>query len=852
MKKEKRTLLKCALVLIIAVTISNYSLAQAPIADFTANLTSICYNDSSYVSFTDLSTNSPNSWNWSFPGGTPSSSTVQNPNFIWYNTFGTFDVILIVSNAFGSDTLTKTGYINFLPPIIVNLGSDILTLQPDTIVLDAGADFVSYQWSDATMNQSLNVAAFGNYCVTVTDANGCTASDCVTINEMPTLPPNANFTCECAYDTMGGSLVSFTDQSTNMPASWFWNFGDGITSAQQNQLHWFFLEGFFTITLIASNILGSDTTYGFVQINSTGGCFCYHEGNVSGKIFNDMNANCIQDFNEDGLQNRLLLAVPGPYYAMTNSVGQYSFMLDNGTYTISTMPQNYLWQQNCPVSPDYYVINISSPNDTVSNINFGLVADIYCPDLSVNISTWAVRPCLQSTYAVSYINNGTSQADNATIVVELDVNMTYSSSNGNLISQNGSILTFGIGTVNPAQSGSFYINADIACDVSLIGQTMCIKAHIYPDSLCYSADSTWDHSSISVDGICIGDSSACFTIYNTGDSGTGDMDGISEYRIFENNLLVFTGTFQINGGDSLIICWLANGNTIRLEADQRPGHPGNSHPQDNVEMCGGTIQTIGQITVIPEDDEDDFIEIDCHVVTGSYDPNDKYVFPEGLTGTYHYIDSTYIMEYTIRFQNTGTDTAFNIVIRDTLSPYLNITTIEPGTSSHTYKLDIFESNILQWKFENVLLPDSNINEPDSHGYVKYKIHQKSGNTIGTIIENKAGIIFDFNEPVMTNTVFNTIGSIDSIVSNAVIIYNDRVSVNVYPNPFNSSTTFEIEGVDKPFIFELYSIMGKQVKVISDITDKKLVISRKNLPNGIYFYKISSKNGLISAGKLIVN
>ncbi|MFA4851768.1 MAG: PKD domain-containing protein [Bacteroidales bacterium] len=848
------SLIKWTLVLVIAVTVSNYTLAQAPIADFTASQT-IIICDSSLINFTDLSTNSPTSWNWTFQGGTPSTSTDQNPN-IWYMVPGTYDVTLVVSNAFGSNTLTKTGYINVYTPV-VNLGPDTLISLPDTIILDAGPGAgYTYLWSGGSTNQTLNVTITGNYCVTVTDTNGCWVSDCILIDEMPTQPPIANFTCECSNDTLSMWIVLFTDLSINNPASWLWDFGDGSMSSTQNPAHVYWQGGFYTVTLTVTNILGSNTTYGIVQIDSLVGCVCYSdEGNISGKIFNDLNADCIQDFNEDALQNWLLQAVPGPYYAITNSDGFYSFFVGTGTYTISLMLQNSLWQQNCPVSPNYYVVDIISSTDTVSNINFGLIADIYCPDLSVNISTWAVRPCFQSTYSVSYCNNGTSQADNATIEVELDANMTYSWSNGNLISQNGNILTFDIDTVNPAQCGTFLIYVDIACNMSLVGQTMCVEAHIYPDSACFPADPAWDHSSVSVEGECVNDSLACFTIYNTGDPFTGDMQGTSEYRIYENNVLVFTGQFQLTGGNSLIICWPTNGNAIRLEADQRPGHPGNSHPQETIENCGDSNGTsLGQITVIPEDDDDNFIEIDCHVATGSYDPNDKQVKPEGLTQTYHFIDSTDVLEYIIHFQNTGTDTAFNVMIRDTLSAYLDITTIEPGSSSHPYTLDIFGSNILCWTFSNILLPDSNVNEPASNGFLKYKIHQMPGNTEGTVIENHAGIIFDFNEPVITNMVFNTVGNIDSIVSNTLIIYDKDISVKVYPNPFNSTTTFEIKGINETetVTFELYNIIGKQAQVITNITKNKFIISRENLPDGIYIYKISSENKLICAGKLIVN
>ena len=79
-----------------------------PVADFSASATSI--TEGSSVTFTDLSTNDPTAWSWTFAGGTPSSSTSQNPS-VTYNTAGTYDVTLIASNSAGSDTETKTGYI---------------------------------------------------------------------------------------------------------------------------------------------------------------------------------------------------------------------------------------------------------------------------------------------------------------------------------------------------------------------------------------------------------------------------------------------------------------------------------------------------------------------------------------------------------------------------------------------------------------------------------------------------------------------------------------------------------------------------------------------------------------------
>ncbi len=92
----------------------------------------------------------------------------------------------------------------------------------------------------------------------------------------------------------------------------------------------------------------------------------------------------------------------------------------------------------------------------------------------------------------------------------------------------------------------------------------------------------------------------------------------------------------------------------------------------------------------------------------------------------------------------------------------------------------------------------------------------------------------------------------SIISNRFENISYKYNYSIYPNPFNSTTTFEIKGMNQPLTFELYNIIGKQVRTISDITGKKFIISRENLPNGIYIYKISSKDKLICAGKLVVN
>lgn len=574
---------------------------------------------------------------------------------------------------------------------------------------------------------------------------------------------------------------------------------------------------------------------------------------ISGNIFHDINLNCNLDSGEYKLSNWLVKAEPGPFYASTNTNGLYAVLVDTGTYTVAQIPPNNLWGQECPSSPNYYTVTFTSLYDTSYNNDFAIKADILCAYLSVDISTWALRPCSTSYYTVSYCNNGTIPANNVYIEVEFDSVVTPVSSTLPWTSQNGNVYTFDIGTLIPFQCGSFYITAAVSCN-AVVGSTHCIEARIYPDTLCFPPDTAWDHSSVSVEGICIDDSLACFTIYNTGDPGTGDMQGPSEYRIYENNVLVYTGQFQLAGGDSLIICWPTNGNAIRLEADQMPGHPGNSHPQETVENCGDSNgNSFGQIILIPEDDIDYNVEIDCREIIASYDPNEKSVKPVGLTAN-HYIDSTDVLEYQINFQNTGTDTAFVIIIRDTLSEFLDVTAIETGASSHPYTFKIFGQGILEWRFDHVLLPDSNLNEPASHGFVKFKVNQSPGNSQGTLIENRAGIIFDYNSPVITDVVWNIVNDTDIVATVKPEIYNNSIEVNVFPNPFNDYTTFIITGVNKSeqYSIILYDLMGKEAKKINNISSNIFKVRKTNLPAGMYFYKLFSEKETIATGKIIIN
>ncbi|MBL7982019.1 MAG: DUF11 domain-containing protein [Flavobacteriales bacterium] len=174
-------------------------------------------------------------------------------------------------------------------------------------------------------------------------------------------------------------------------------------------------------------------------------------------------------------------------------------------------------------------------------------------------------------------------------------------------------------------------------------------------------------------------------------------------------------------------------------------------------------------------------------ITGAYDPNDKLARTSSGNNTVWYIGEDEWIDYTIRFQNTGTDTAFFVVITDTLPTNLDPATFEAGASSHTHSVTMRGNGILRWMFPNILLPDSNVNEPRSHGFVSFRIRPRLPLLPGTEVTNIANIYFDFNPPVITEpsvlvAEFST--GVEEVRDNGLL---------VFPNPAGQLLTISEHG-----------------------------------------------------------
>ncbi len=226
----------------------------------------------------------------------------------------------------------------------------------------------------------------------------------------------------------------------------------------------------------------------------------------------------------------------------------------------------------------------------------------------------------------------------------------------------------------------------------------------------------------------------------------------------------------------------------------------------NPNLIGVTIGTSVSLSAVANDEiSANNLDNDIRVVTGSFDPNEILVSPRNDPNNYYFMDVDTAMNYTIYFQNTGTDTAFNIVVVDSLDQHLIPSTFEMLASSHPCHYDLSGQHTLRFYFDNILLPDSNVNEPMSHGYLKYKIKPQLYLPLNPyLINNRGDIYFDFNPAVQTNTV------VSAMVSSVGLNEQNNVQFKVQPNPLHDKLEFICSAQVKINSIHIFDMQGRLV------------------------------------------
>lgn len=618
---------------------------------------------------------------------------------------------------------------------------------------------------------------------------------------------------------------------------------------------------------ITANLVSGN--YYYVLIDGWGGDFCDFTMSASGfadiglpdqdsfaiikgRLSIDLIQNCQTDASEPGLQHWLVeLLGTYPTYAMTNALGEYALytnaMGNNELVLHKPSISNIYWD----ACEDTVTVNVPALLQTVT-ADFQVNKLIDCPTNTFNAAIKAIgrRPC-EPVFIKGFIENyGNFSALSVPFEVVLDPILIVDSTEFPILYQFGDTLGFEIGPINYNQKKSFRIYCHLPCDPSLVNRSFCNELIVYGSSDCDTIIN-WSGAGLSVEGNC--DTSTQQVIFLIKNRGTAATTEPLPYVVIEDEVILRDGFVPVGlqPNQSFQIAEPALGQTFILQVDQEPNHPGLDVPTVFVEGCNGPI-TQSYVNQMPHNDANPEIDIDCQTISYSYDPNEKSAVPNGLTSNWHLVEPFEEIEYTVDFQNTGTDTAFSVIIRDTISDLLDLTTFTMMGASHDFDYEIYGSGILKVWFPQIRLVDSLTNEHASKGYFTYRIAQKKDIEFYTQIFNRAAIYFDINPPIFTNLTWHTIGYglWQAEVSDIGKAGEKSLKINVMPNPFSEKTTIQMmPAPDGWKVLRVFTPDGRTCRTIK-FDAEKVELTRAGLPDGLLFFYIEKDGAVLAAGKLL--
>lgn len=426
--------------------------------------------------------------------------------------------------------------------------------------------------------------------------------------------------------------------------------------------------------------------------------------NYSGRVYLDMNQNCIFDSSDYAVPGNLVKIMPDNDYTITDNQGLYYFFNSSNTVTIESIP----YINNYPFCNGISSISATLSNVTTDSIDFGYnFGEIQYKDIKTNLIAGIARPGFNQTCMATFTNQSAEPLFNTKVSISIDSHFTFISSSMVYDSMIGNTYYFTLDTllVNSAKQIYLTINADV-------------------------------------------------------------------------NLVSIGDTFNHAATAFLL-------NDINLS--------------NNLDSATG-------------------------IIVGSYDPNYIAVTPVGITPN-HLIENESRLKYYVEFQNTGTDTAFTVKVNIPLDDDLDISSFIFEGATHLCRVQI-EGKMLSFVFDNIQLVDSNKSYDSSIGYLNYSIATKKCKD-GSKILATASIYFDFNKPVITNTVFNTIGRPGSLFNP-----DDVDDFNLFPNP----------GFSNEFNMVVNSISSTYTISIRDLTGRKIPFNDKNyFFNGKHYHNINIRD-----------
>jgi Zn-dependent metalloprotease len=411
-----------------------------PLANFFSNKKVTTANTS--INFYDSTLNAATNYRWEFQGGTPSISLAKNPTVLYPST-GTYSVKLFASNAFGADSTTKTAYINVVSVFNLCAGTSSTSSTSGTLY-DSGGPSGSYMNGEncqflinpgcsGTVTATFSQFSMESCCDYLRIYNGTTtASPLLGTYNGTTIPPTINassgkmlfvWTTDGSVTSTGfeaswtsvisgtvppvanfsvtpnpplGAPVSFTDQTTNIPVQWYWQFGDGTTSTLQNPAKTYTLSGLKTITLSATNCNTTSVVTKTLSVQGpptisvtpnpiTASVSCGGSIAVTATVSNSGSGDLIYNVNNQTTNNNINVLYINSYSGSSESANMATILssipnstITNHTFSSITNFQNALVGKNVLLIPELQNLStgiVSTYSNSIINFatNGGLV-----------------------------------------------------------------------------------------------------------------------------------------------------------------------------------------------------------------------------------------------------------------------------------------------------------------------------------------------------------------------------------------------------------------------------------------------------------------------------------------------
>jgi hypothetical protein len=583
-----------------------------------------------------------------------------------------------------------------------------------SVAISGGIGPFITSWSSSPVQTTLVATNLpsGIYTCTVTTANGCSSTTSVNLLGNNSWYVNAPSLCK--------NQISYGFINSNYPFTTFNNIGISPSTGA---------------TIVGSNIQFSPFTTTAYTVTATPSSGCQSSTIITVAVSSINNS-----------------------VALVNTPASCLLINDGVIVANTSLPNNNLhYQWSNSLADTNIITNVSVGNYTViitdSNTNGCIALYTNMVASGTNCGNIVGKVLLDSN------NNCIADATehgipNQQLMINPGGIMTFTDNFGNY-SFNG--LGYGTYTINATSNSPFF---NIACANNLVANTSAIS----PIDTVHFFDTITNGKDFYIGGF-----SNCL---NFASSQTSATIYYGQYTPFQNSAAtvycIFDSIQQFVS--SSIVPTSINGDTVFWNVQV-----GNAQ-QINVQLNVTSTTSIGTVFTL-KTGITNFTGTDINpinnsnvnnfFVCNSFDPNDKQVSPQGqLAPGYVPLQQKYFT-YKIRFQNTGTAPAVNVVVLDTLSNNVDINTFTMLGASHDYHITILPNNVLKITFPTIMLPDSNYDEPNSHGYFIYTIKAKNNLVAGNQIVNTANIYFDYNSAITTNTTINTLYSdlqIDSAIT----------------------------------------------------------------------------------------